>query len=91
VAPVAGLVAPILIWQLKRDEMPELDEHGKIVVNWLLSSLIYGAIGFILTFFIIGFVVLIGLYVAGLIFPIVGAIKANSGETWNYPLTIRFV
>ena len=25
-----------------------------------------------------------------LIFPIIGAIKANDGEVWPYPLSIRF-
>ncbi|RZK21231.1 MAG: DUF4870 domain-containing protein, partial [Hymenobacter sp.] len=25
-----------------------------------------------------------------LIFPIIGAIKANEGVLWNYPLTFRF-
>lgn len=38
--PVLGLLAPILIWQLKKEEFPELDEHGKEVLNFLISMLI---------------------------------------------------
>ena len=41
VIPLAGVVVPIVIWQMKKDETPALDAHGKMVVNWLISSLIY--------------------------------------------------
>ncbi|MEQ1904162.1 MAG: DUF4870 domain-containing protein, partial [Pirellulaceae bacterium] len=34
--PMAGLLAPILIWQLKKNEMPELDAHGKMVLNFMV-------------------------------------------------------
>ena len=40
VLPPAGIVVPIILWQIKKDEMPALDAHGKMVVNWLISSLI---------------------------------------------------
>src|SRR4026209_1513208 len=85
VLPVLGWVVPIVIWQVKKNEMPEIDAHGRIVLNWIISSLIYGAIGFVLTFFLIGFPVLIALYVLGIVFPIIGGIKASSGLVWKYP------
>jgi uncharacterized Tic20 family protein len=91
VVPLAGLVAPILIWQIKKNEIPEIDAHGKIVVNWIISSILYGAISFLLTFVLIGFPLLILLYVLGIVFPIIGGIKANNGVTWKYPLTINFL
>ncbi len=53
--PIAGIIVPIVIWQLKKNEFPELDAHGKIVLNWMISALIYAAVGTILTFFIVGF------------------------------------
>ena len=89
--PVAGIVAPIVIWQIKKNEMPELDIHGKIIVNWLLSSLIYGVLCFFLVFALIGLFLLPALAVLGIVFPIIGGIKANSGEVWKYPLTIPFI
>ena len=88
-----GIIAPILIWQLNKDKMPSLDAHGKMVANWMLSSIIYGFASIILIFvFFIGLIPLIGLMIAGIVFPIVGAVKANSnGELWEYPLTIKFL
>ena len=41
VIPPVGLVAPIIIWQVKKDDLPEINTHGKIVVNWLISAFIY--------------------------------------------------
>ena len=88
--PFAGLIVPILIWQLKKDEMPELDVHGKIVVNWIISELIYSFICFILIFLVIGIFLFILLAMLSVIFPIIGAIKANEGRVWKYPLSISF-
>jgi len=40
--PIAGWVAPIVIWQIKKDQLPGLDAHGKNAVNWIYrSSLFY--------------------------------------------------
>ncbi len=38
ILPPAGIVVPIILWQIKKDEMPALDAHGKMVVNWIISS-----------------------------------------------------
>ncbi len=91
IIPLSGVVAPIVIWQVKKAEMPELDEHGKIVVNWLISALIYGIVSAVLTAVLIGILGFIALGVCAVVFPIVGGIKANSGEVWKYPLTITFI
>jgi len=89
--PVAGLVAPIVIWQIKKDELPILDVHGKNVVNWIISKLLYLVACFLLIFVLIGIPLLIVLAVLSVVFPIIGAIKANKGEVWKYPLTITFL
>jgi len=87
---LAGFVVPIVLWQIKKNELPGVDAHGKIVTNWVISALIYGVIGFVLRFVLIGFPLLFVLGLLCLIFPIVGAIKANDGKVWQYPLSIRF-
>ena len=89
--PVLGLVVPILIWQLKRDEFPGIDPHGKNVMNWIISFFIYGVGSAILCMVVIGFPMLMALGVCGIIFPIIGGIKANDGEVWGYPLAIKFL
>ncbi len=91
VVPLGGLVAPILIWQLKKSEMPEIDAHGKMVLNFLISMLIYSLVAFLLTFVVIGVFLFFALVAVGVIFPIIGGIKANNGELWQYPLILELV
>jgi hypothetical protein len=88
--PFAGLIAPIVIWQIKKTELPGLDVHGKIVVNWIISELLYGIVSFILVFAIVGIPLLIAVLALAIIFPILGGVKASNGEVWKYPLSIPF-
>jgi len=91
VLPIVGLVAPIIIWQLKKDELPLIDVHGKIVVNWILSMIIYGVISAVMILVLVGIPLLMALGVISVVFPIIGGIKANSGEIWNYPMSLSFL
>ena len=95
VVPIAGWILPIVLWQIKKDDIPELDIHGRIVVNWLLSSLIYTAICIPLALSIIGIplvpVVILAVFVMNIIFSVIGGIKANNGEVWHYPMSFQFV
>lgn len=91
VIPIAGVIVPIVIWQMKKEEMPIIDAHGKVVLNAIISFLIYGAVAGLLTLVFVGFLLLMVLAALGIIFPIIGGIKANNGEVWPYPLTIQFI
>ncbi len=89
--PLGGIVAPIVMWQLKKDEWPEVDEHGRNAANWIISNIIYIIISVVLCIVIVGFVLLIILAVLNAVFPVIAAIKANEGRVWRYPLAIRFL
>jgi uncharacterized protein len=86
-----GIVLPIILWQTQKEKMPALDAHGKMVANWMISATIYGIVSFILMFVLIGFLTGAVVWLLAIIFPIVGGIKANNGEFWNYPMTIKFL
>lgn len=92
VAPVAGYVAPILIWLIKRDEFPEIDRHGRNAVNWIITQVALGALSVILWFTIIlipvAWLLGIALYLLGIAFPIVAALRAKEGIAWRYPFTL---
>ena len=88
VIPFAGLIAPIIIWQLKKEDMPEIVPHAHVVMNWIITGLVYFAICFVLMFVIIGFPLMMVLGLATVVFSIIGGIKANDGELWEYPMTL---
>lgn len=89
--PLAGFVAPIVIWQIKRDQLPALDAHGRNATNWLISYVIYMAISIPLCFVLIGIPLVAVLFVAGLVFPIIAGVKGSNGEVWSYPGAIPFI
>lgn len=88
--PLAGIIAPIILWQVKKDESEIVDRHGKIVMNWLLTELILFLIAAPLCLILIGFPLVFIISAIGIVFPIIGAIKAGNGEIWPYPCSIRF-
>jgi uncharacterized Tic20 family protein len=91
VLPLAGLIVPLVLWQVKKNESVIIDRHGKIVMNWILTEFILLLIIVPLCFILIGFPLLFILGVLGIVFPIIGAIKAGNGEVWPYPCSIRFL
>jgi uncharacterized Tic20 family protein len=62
-----------------------------MVANWLISMTIYAAVSIVLMFVLVGLFLMLALAVIGIVFPIIGAVKANNGELWEYPLTIKFL
>ena len=86
-----GIVLPIVLWQTQKDKMPSLDAHGKMVTNWMISATIYGVVSFVLMFVAVGFLTGLAVWLMAIIFPVIGGVKANNGEFWEYPLTIKFL
>lgn len=89
--PLANIIAPLIIWQIKKDDMPFASEQGKECLNFQISMLIYAIISGILTLILIGFAFLVILYVMNIILTIIAAIRANEGIAYRYPATMRFI
>lgn len=89
--PILGLVVPVIMWAANREEHPEVDAHGKEIINWQISCFIYAVVSTILAFLIIGFGLLAVLFIVCIVFPIIGGVTANSGRYYRYPLNIRFI
>ena len=90
--PWAGhILAPLIVWLVKRGDSPEIDAHGKESVNFQLTMLIYSVISGILCLVLIGFVLLAILHVLNVVFVIIASIRASEGKFYRYPFTIRFL
>ncbi|MHC4678053.1 MAG: DUF4870 domain-containing protein [Planctomycetota bacterium] len=91
VPAIGSVIAPLVIWQIKKDEFEFVDDQGKEAVNFQISILIYALVAGLLCFACIGFFLLPAVYIFDLIFLLIAGIKANNGEHYRYPLTIRFI
>ncbi len=92
IVPVIGsVIGPLVVWQIKKDEFGFVADQGKEAVNFQISILIYAIVSGLLCFACVGFVLLPAVYIFDLIFLLIAAVKANDGECYRYPLTIRFI
>ena len=87
-----GLIVPLVLWSTQKDKVYGMDEHGKQIINFQLSVIIYAILCIPLIFlFGLGILGLIVLGVISLIYPIINIIKASNGETPKYPLSLNFI
>lgn len=84
IIPVAGYALPIIMWFQFKDKNEQINIHGKHIINWMISGIIYAGVFLFLCLFLIGFPLLWALGICFIAFPILGAIKANEGITWKY-------
>jgi uncharacterized protein len=98
VIPFGNILGPLIVWQIKKNEFPSVDLHGKAALNFQLTVTITAFVGmaaaFVLSFVCVGYLLfpLVFLIVlAGLVFAIIAAIKVNNGEDYEYPWSLELV
>ena len=88
---VGSLVGPLIVWQIQKDKSAFVDCHGKEAVNFNITVAIAFGVSFLLFILLIGLVLIWIVGAVWFIFTVIAAIKANNGEYYRYPLTIRFI
>ncbi len=88
---VVGPVTTLVLWLAKRDRSALVDDHGREVLNYQITFILYWIACFILSFAIIGLVLFLPLYIVTLVALIKGANAAQRGELYRYPMCLRFV
>ncbi len=91
VIPFGNIIAPLIIWTLKKDEYPHVNDQGKEAINFQLSITVYILISVVLVFVVIGIPLLIILGIFSLIMTVIAALNANDGNKYRYPFTIKFI
>ena len=87
-----SLILPLIIWVTQKDTVYEMDRHGKNIINFQISLIIYLFICIpLILFFGLGLIGMICLGISAIIFPIINAIKVNNGEEPNYPFAFQIL
>ena len=90
--PFGNLLGPLIVWLVKRAEMPLVDQHGKESLNFQITVTIAMLISGALCFVLIGFLLVPIVYLGALILTIMAAVKVSNGDmAYKYPLTIRLL
>ena len=81
VIPFGNVLGPLVIWLVKREGSAFVDDQGREALNFQITVTIAAIVSIIL--------MVVGL--AWLILSIVAGVKANEGERYRYPFTLRLI
>ena len=91
IIPFGNILGPLNIWLVKKEEFPLVDDQGKEAVNFQITVFLMGLVGALLLLVLIGFLLLPALAVYWLVFSVIAAMRANEGESYRYPFTLRLI
>lgn len=88
---VAGFVAPLIIYLIKKDESAYVREHAKESLNFQITLFILYLGCWILAFILIGFLLMAVLGIGAIILIILATIKASENKMYRYPINFRLI
>ena len=94
---IGNIIGPLIIWLIKKDTMAFASDQAKEALNFNITLLIISIVLVLVTFFTLGLGIFITLPlgvligIAWLVLTIMAAIKANNGEAYRYPFTLRLI
>ncbi|WP_339895387.1 DUF4870 domain-containing protein [uncultured Algibacter sp.] len=87
-----SLLLPLVLWQTQKEKVYQMDAHGKNIINFQLSLIVYCIIFIpLILLFGLGLLGFLILGIISVVFPIVNAVKASRGENPTYPLSLNFI
>jgi uncharacterized Tic20 family protein len=86
-----GFLAPLTVLLVFGPRSAYVRAHAVEALNFNLTWLIYAIVAGVLAILGIGIPILIALGIAYVVLVIIAAVRANNGQHYRYPLTIRFV
>jgi uncharacterized Tic20 family protein len=91
IIPLGNILGPLILWLVKKDTMPFVDDQGKEAVNFQITIAIAGIVAGLLVFVLIGFLLVPVIGIAWLVLSVLAGIKANEGQYYRYPFAIRLL
>lgn len=92
---IPGFIGPLVVWLVKKDELPFAAAQAKEALNFQISLFIYSIICVILILTVIGALIgfpgLIVLVILEIVFTIIASVQAGEGKPYRYPMTLRLI
>jgi uncharacterized Tic20 family protein len=96
--PFGGALGTLVLWQMKREEHPFIDEQGRSALNFNLTALAAFGVVFVVSatammclMLPVAFLALPAVTIAPAVFAALAGIAANEGRNYRYPFKIEFV
>ena len=91
ICPFGNIIGPLIIWLVKRDQLPLVADQGKEALNFNISVTLAAFACGVLVFVFIGILLGVALFIFWLSLAIIAGIKAGEGTRYRYPVTLRLV
>ncbi|MCX7847239.1 MAG: DUF4870 domain-containing protein [bacterium] len=91
IIPFGNLLGPLVVWLVKKNEFPFVDEQGKEALNFQILVTIALLLASLTLFICVGVVLVPAVAIAALIFVIVAAVRVSNGENYRYPINWRVI
>jgi uncharacterized protein len=88
---IGGLIAPLIIWLLKRDTMPYVGDQGRETVNFQITTMLALVCSGVLMLVLIGWVLMPLVLLYHFVYTIIGTVKASEGAPFRYPICLRLL
>ena len=85
------ILGPLIVWLIKKDEMPFVNDQGKEAINFQITVFLAAVVCVVLMLVAVGFLLLLMLSIADLVFMIIAAVKASEGVAYRYPVNLRLI
>lgn len=89
--PFGHILGPLVIWLIKKDQMPFVDDQAKEAMNFQITVTLGFVISGVLVLVFVGVFLLFVVWLFAIIMTIVAAVKANDGVAYRYPWTLRLI
>jgi uncharacterized protein len=89
--PFGNIAGPLIVWLLKRNVYPLVDEQGREAMNFQLTMTIFALVAALLIYFKIGFFLLFLIAGINFILVLIASVKTYSGESYSYPFKIQLI
>jgi len=90
-AGLLGFVASLIVYLIYKDRGPFVRENAANSLNIQITMGIVLLVSIPLMLVLVGFLTWGIAFVVAFVLHLIGAIKANRGEWWRPPMTLRFV
>jgi uncharacterized Tic20 family protein len=89
--PLGNILVPLIIWLVRRNSDAAVNENGREAINFNISFTVYGIVAGLLCYVLVGFVLLPIVLITHIVLVVQAALKANKGESVQYPFTLHFI
>ena len=83
-------VVPLIVYLIKKDDA-YIQEQAKEALNWSITAIFGYVAGLILTFILVGILMIVVVGICHLVFCIMGAVNTSDGKNFRVPFAIRLI